>query len=200
MLSETFPDQVMSEVIGQTHEGRDIKVYHLYSSKNDEGEKKKTIVLTSGIHAREWISVSSLLFLLYQLLMNKDKPAEDYFLNHLDFLIVPVMNPDGYVYTWKHDRLWRKTDKIRGFLYVMALTLILRSITTGVRRLVRHVGKVILGKHRLKLWRPNISVITSTEPRKIIDILGTLICTVTHSRFYTLMDTVVRKRLETGRI
>lgn len=114
MLSETFPDQVMSEVIGQTHEGRDIKVYHLYSSKNDEGEKKKTIVLTSGIHAREWISVSSLLFLLYQLLMNKDKPAEDYFLNHLDFLIVPVMNPDGYVYTWKHDRLWRKNRQDTG--------------------------------------------------------------------------------------
>ena len=29
-------------------------------------------------------------------------------MDHLDFLIIPVFNPDGYVYTWTHDRLWRK--------------------------------------------------------------------------------------------
>lgn len=114
ILRETFPDQVDYEVIGQTHEGRDIVVYHVSASKSHDQEKKKTIVLTSGIHSREWISVSSSLFLLYNILKNKDKPAEQFVLNNLDFLIVPVMNPDGYVYTWEHDRLWRKNRQDTG--------------------------------------------------------------------------------------
>lgn len=114
MLQQTFPNQIRSVVIGQTHEGRDLVVYHIYSSEHEGGEKKKTIVLSSGIHAREWVSVSSSLFMLYQLLVNQGKPAEQYVLKHLDFLVVPVMNPDGYVYTWEHDRLWRKNRQDTG--------------------------------------------------------------------------------------
>ncbi|GAB0193563.1 carboxypeptidase B [Grus japonensis] len=30
-------------------------------------------------------------------------------LNSLDFYVLPVLNIDGYVYTWTNDRMWRKT-------------------------------------------------------------------------------------------
>uniref|UniRef100_A0A8C3C7P3 Carboxypeptidase B n=1 Tax=Cairina moschata TaxID=8855 RepID=A0A8C3C7P3_CAIMO len=30
-------------------------------------------------------------------------------LNNLDFYVLPVLNIDGYVYTWTNDRMWRKT-------------------------------------------------------------------------------------------
>ena len=27
---------------------------------------------------------------------------------HFDFYIIPVLNPDGYVYSWTTNRMWRK--------------------------------------------------------------------------------------------
>lgn len=117
ILADTYPSQVRAEVIGKTHEGRDLRVYHLYSSKYDKKEpsgKKRTIVLSSGAHAREWISVTTTLYVLYQLLTNQKRMAEKKILENLDFLIVPVLNPDGYEYTWTHDRLWRKNRQSTG--------------------------------------------------------------------------------------
>ncbi|VVT49384.1 uncharacterized protein SAPINGB_P002244 [Magnusiomyces paraingens] len=119
ILEETFPEQVRTEVIGKTHEGRDIRVYHLYSSQRNVSGKKKTIVITGGTHAREWVSVSTVLYSLYTLLVHHGSRGngaggEDNILDKLDFLIVPVLNPDGYVYTWEHDRLWRKNRQDTG--------------------------------------------------------------------------------------
>lgn len=117
ILEDTYPSQVRKEIIGKTHEGRDLRVYHLYSSKYDKQEpsgKKKTIIISSGAHAREWISVTTTLYVLYQLLTNQKRLAERKILESLDFLIVPVLNPDGYQYTWEHDRLWRKNRQSTG--------------------------------------------------------------------------------------
>ncbi|CCH41861.1 Carboxypeptidase A4 [Wickerhamomyces ciferrii] len=108
ILKETYPDLVEIEWLGQSYEGRDLKAVHL-SSPTGLNPTKKTIVMTAGVHAREWISVSTVLFTIYQLL-NKygSNKKETEFLNKLDFLIIPVFNPDGYEYTWTTDRLWRK--------------------------------------------------------------------------------------------
>jgi len=108
LLKETYPELVEIEWLGQTYEGRDLKAVHL-SSPTGLNPSKKTIVMTAGVHAREWISVSTVLFTIYQIL-NKygNSKKETYFLNNLDFLIIPIFNPDGYEYTWNNDRLWRK--------------------------------------------------------------------------------------------
>lgn len=111
LLASTYPDQVSIEVIGHTHENRDLKVVHLHSK--GEVVEKKTVVVTSALHAREWISISSTLYTLYQLLTSSN-PHEQSLLEHLDFLFVPVMNPDGYAYTWEYDRLWRKNRQDTG--------------------------------------------------------------------------------------
>lgn len=29
-------------------------------------------------------------------------------LNQINVIIVPIVNPDGYAWTFSHDRLWRK--------------------------------------------------------------------------------------------
>lgn len=111
ILVQTFPDLLTIEEIGQTYEHRTYKTVHL-SAKNDDDnshKEKKTIVITGGVHAREWISVSSVCYTIYGMLQYyMEHPDERDILDQLDFLFIPVLNPDGYVYTWTTDRLWRK--------------------------------------------------------------------------------------------
>lgn len=113
LLATTYPSYISLEVIGQSAEGRDLKAVHVHS-RNSVAEKK-TVVVTGGSHAREWISVSSALYAVFQLVTNSNKEQESGFLDQLDFLFVPIMNPDGYVYSWEHDRLWRKNRQDTGF-------------------------------------------------------------------------------------
>lgn len=110
LLEETYPDLISLETIGTTYEGRPFRLVHL-SVKDDDinHEEKKTIVITGGVHAREWISVSTVLYSIYAMLQHwEQNPHDSKTLAQLDFLFIPVLNPDGYVYTWETDRLWRK--------------------------------------------------------------------------------------------
>lgn len=110
LLQQTYPQIVTIEVIGDTYEGRPYKVVHVSVPDSDIAhEEKKTIVITGGVHAREWISVSTTLYCLYELLVHYESSPDAWReLAKLDFLFTPVLNPDGYVYSWEHDRLWRK--------------------------------------------------------------------------------------------
>ncbi|SCV02929.1 LAME_0H06348g1_1 [Lachancea meyersii CBS 8951] len=109
LMQLTFPDLVKIELVGQTFEGREMKALHISANNKELNPEKKTIIITGGVHAREWIGVSTACYFISRLLagygVNK---RETRYLDRLDFLIVPVFNPDGYVYTWSHDRLWRK--------------------------------------------------------------------------------------------
>lgn len=107
LLEQTFPEIVSLEDIGQTFEHRSYRVVHLSVKDNTQAhENKKTVVITGGVHAREWISVSSVLYTIYSMLnFYQENPS---IFTNLDFLFIPVLNPDGYEYTWTNDRLWRK--------------------------------------------------------------------------------------------
>lgn len=109
-LQESFPDIVNIEVVGKTYEGRDLRALHLCANRKETNPEKKTIVITGGLHAREWISVSSAMWTVAQLVGRYalgDKKETKY-LEGLDFLVIPVFNPDGYEYTFSSNRLWRK--------------------------------------------------------------------------------------------
>lgn len=108
VLESSFPEIIKIETIGETHEKRPYKVVHV-SGQHGGGSHndRKTIVITGGVHAREWISISTVCYQLYSMLhLYVQDP--NVILNQLDFLFIPVLNPDGYEYTWNHDRLWRK--------------------------------------------------------------------------------------------
>ncbi|OBA19591.1 Zn-dependent exopeptidase [Metschnikowia bicuspidata var. bicuspidata NRRL YB-4993] len=110
LLQQTYPDIITLETIGQTYEGRPLQVVHLLiPSDNTSHDEKRTIVVTGGVHAREWISVSSVLYGIYEILNHFESNPDNWReLAKLDFLFIPVLNPDGYEYSWSTDRLWRK--------------------------------------------------------------------------------------------
>ncbi|CAB4055307.1 CPA3 [Lepeophtheirus salmonis] len=88
-------------IIGKTVEGRPLRVIKL--SNKREVKERKIVWVDCGIHAREWISPA---FCLYTL--DRIVTVSPELMNNFDFYILPVFNPDGYVYSWENSRLWRK--------------------------------------------------------------------------------------------
>ncbi|KAI1097059.1 hypothetical protein F5B19DRAFT_17872 [Rostrohypoxylon terebratum] len=101
--------------IGQSYEGRDIPALRVgitssSAASNGPGGPKDTILITGGIHAREWISTSTVNYVAWSFIRSiDDDPMIVKILEHFDIVFVPVLNPDGYEYTWDVDRLWRKS-------------------------------------------------------------------------------------------
>lgn len=91
-------------VMGKSYEGRDIKVIKL--TNGDGVKKKNSIFIDAGIHSREWVAPATALYIIQQL---TDEKSTAQILNDVDVVIVPVVNPDGYQYSHRKDRLWRKT-------------------------------------------------------------------------------------------
>jgi len=75
--------------------GKPIKAIQINGNPNDN----KLVWIDGTTHAREWITPSVILYMIEKIITEKIKA---------NFIIVPVINPDGYEYTWHVDRLWRK--------------------------------------------------------------------------------------------
>lgn len=70
-----------------------------------------TIFIESGIHAREWIAPAAATFIVNELLNNEKWKT---FADNYNWIIFPVVNPDGYKYTFEGDRMWRKNRNLFG--------------------------------------------------------------------------------------
>lgn len=81
------------ETIGQSYEGRDLKVVKLSHKEGNPG-----IFVDANIHAREWITSATVTWILNELLASEDPAVRD-LAENFDWYIVPVLNPDGLVYT-----------------------------------------------------------------------------------------------------
>ncbi|KYK59679.1 zinc carboxypeptidase [Drechmeria coniospora] len=112
LLEAMFPAHVKYMTVGTSFEGREISALRVgvpaRSGGNDE--PRRTIVVTGGLHAREWISTSTVNYLAWSMITSfgKDRMITK-LLTKFDFVFVPAVNPDGVEYTWQVDRLWRKS-------------------------------------------------------------------------------------------
>ncbi|KAJ8712407.1 hypothetical protein PYW07_005249 [Mythimna separata] len=104
-LAEDYSSICKVQTIGYTAENRTIKMINI----TDGNPKNKIILITGGSHAREWVSVTSALYILNNIVTKFDTQSN--YIKNKNWLIIPVMNPDGYAYTHTVDRLWRKNRR-----------------------------------------------------------------------------------------
>jgi murein tripeptide amidase MpaA len=103
-LAALHPNLIKVYDLETTYEGRIIK--GLTISLDGSIGNNPVMLVDGGIHAREWISHMTVAYLIYQLV---ERSAENLdLLENVDWVIIPVVNPDGYVYSFTDDRLWRK--------------------------------------------------------------------------------------------
>lgn len=111
-LAALRPDLVTEINLGDSLQGRPIRGLRIANDEVDIGRCKPAIFLNSVQHAREWITVMNNMFVADHLVRNYETDAyvRD-LVDNADFYIVPVVNPDGYVYTWTTNRFWRKNRR-----------------------------------------------------------------------------------------
>uniref|UniRef100_A0A182J8H9 Peptidase M14 domain-containing protein n=1 Tax=Anopheles atroparvus TaxID=41427 RepID=A0A182J8H9_ANOAO len=104
-LAKVYPKTVNVIEVGRTSQNRAIKAITI-SNKGLIDQTRPVVLIDAGIHAREWAAHMSAMYLIHQLVEKAEKHVE--LLENTDWIIVPVANPDGYVYTHEQNRLWRK--------------------------------------------------------------------------------------------
>ena len=111
-LAIMYPHLVNSSVIGHTYGQNPITVFVVTGKPLPSGQRKPAIYLEGGIHAREWIAHATVTYMLNALVTGYGSDAHiTKLLDNFEYHLVPVVNVDGYLYTWSTDRMWRKTVK-----------------------------------------------------------------------------------------
>ncbi|XP_034836348.2 carboxypeptidase B-like [Maniola hyperantus] len=111
-VAASYPDLVTLVNAGKSFEGRDVK-YLKISTTNFEDTSKPIVFVESLLHAREWVTLPPTLYAIDKLVTgNLSDPSV---LDKVDWIVLPIANPDGYEYTHVQDRFWRK-NRASGYM------------------------------------------------------------------------------------
>ncbi|KAH8338240.1 hypothetical protein KR074_008079 [Drosophila pseudoananassae] len=139
-LANRYPHFVQMYTLGLTHEKREVRALEINWMNSDNvelsiqmremspppfvaatngrnnapvvhvGENcRNTVFIEAGTHAREWISITTALNCIYQLTERYTRNVD--VLRKLRFIIVPLVNPDGYEYSRTKNANWRKNRR-----------------------------------------------------------------------------------------
>uniref|UniRef100_A0A8C6HQN6 Carboxypeptidase A1 n=1 Tax=Mus spicilegus TaxID=10103 RepID=A0A8C6HQN6_MUSSI len=106
LLVTEHPQLVSKIQIGSTFEGRPINVLKFSTG----GTNRPAIWIDTGIHSREWVTQASGVWFAKKITKDYGQdPTLTAILDNMDIFLEIVTNPDGFVYTHKTNRMWRKT-------------------------------------------------------------------------------------------
>jgi murein tripeptide amidase MpaA len=106
-LAALAPGRAELAVVGNSLDQRPIVALHI-------GHGGTPMLIDATQHAREWIAAMTATCVADRLVREYDRdPAIRDFVDHTSLWIVPVVNPDGYQYSWSSNRYWRKNRRER---------------------------------------------------------------------------------------
>lgn len=113
-LAAARPDLASVSDVGDTIQGRDI--YAITITGPDQpgnAAADRPVILWHGCqHAREWISPMTVTYFASRLVADYDTdPRVRALVDSARIVVVPVSNPDGYLYSWSDYRYWRKNRR-----------------------------------------------------------------------------------------
>lgn len=154
-IASRYSNFVKLHTLGTTHEKREVRAVEINWMNEDNSELSSTlrvqaakqselfrssgskgpmvlpgennrnvIFIEAGTHAREWITVSTCLNCIYQLTERYTRNIE--VLRKLRFIIVPLVNPDGYEYSRT------KVREVTFFLTVSCFTIGIMTNTSNI--------------------------------------------------------------------
>jgi len=109
-IAQKNPKIVKLEVLGHTGQGREIIALKVTRDATKVADGSRPAVMYAATqHAREWISTEVARRELRYFVDNYGKDAHvTNLVDTRELWFLPVANPDGYQYTFDHERLWRK--------------------------------------------------------------------------------------------
>ncbi len=107
-IAKTYPHIARLKTIGHSIQGRPLLAMRLSKSRKHDHRKPRVLFVATH-HAREWVATQMAFRLIKYLTANygADKRVTR-LLHTTEIWVIPVANPDGYEYTFTHERLWRK--------------------------------------------------------------------------------------------
>ncbi|XP_020512301.2 carboxypeptidase B [Labrus bergylta] len=106
-MASSNSNLISKQVIGNTYEGRAMTLLKLGKKSSST---KPAIFMDCGIHAREWISPAFCQWFVKEALSTYGSDSQmTSLLDQMDVYVLPVLNIDGYDFTHKSNRMWRKT-------------------------------------------------------------------------------------------
>ena len=106
------PDLCSIVNLGTTSiQGRTIKGIRI--SRHAAGASIPAFAVTGTQHAREWAGTMTAMWIVDRLVEDADAdPRVQAIVDAGEVFVFPVLNPDGYEYSWTTNRLWRKNRRL----------------------------------------------------------------------------------------
>lgn len=98
------------ETFGTTREGVSMKAVRIRGANYRSGDPK--LLFTFNLHAREWLTGMSGVYAVENIVAKAK--AEPDWIAGMEIVIVPMANPDGFKFSEREDRYWRKNRKPKG--------------------------------------------------------------------------------------